>query len=64
LGCYGIQLTRHGREGVEGGAGKGDEDSFAVRKFRELAVVEDWELDSSEVKTLAGLTNKVADVEV
>jgi len=26
LGCYGVQLTRHGGERVEGGAGKGDED--------------------------------------
>jgi len=32
--------------------------------LRELAVVEDWELDRREVKALAGLANKVADVEV
>ena len=45
LGCYGVYMTRHGREHVEGGAGKGDEDSFAVRKVGELAIVEDMELN-------------------
>jgi len=64
LGCYGVELTRHGRERVQGGAGEGNEDHLPVRQFRELVIVEDWNLDRGEVKPLAGLTNEVAYVEV
>ena len=49
LGCYGVQLTRHGGERVEGGAGKGDEDRFAIRQTGELVVVEDRELGRGKV---------------
>jgi len=54
----------HGRKCVEGGAGKGDEDRLAVREARELVIVEDRDLDRGEVKSLAGLANQVAYVEV
>jgi len=64
LGRYGVELTRHGRERVEGGAGKGDENRLTVRQAGELVIVEDGELDRSEVKSLAGLANEVAYVEV
>jgi len=64
LGCYGVQLTRPGREGIETRAGEGDEDCLAVREAVELVVVKDWELDGSEVEPLGGLANKVADVKV
>ena len=43
-----------------GGAGKGDEDRFAVRMARELVIVEDWELDRGEVQSLTRFTNEVA----
>ena len=49
LGCYGVQLTRHGGDRVEGGAGKGDEDRLAVRQAGELVIVEDRELGRREV---------------
>jgi len=39
----------HGRERVEGGAGKGDEDRLAVRQAGELMIVEDREFDRGEV---------------
>ena len=64
LGCYGVEQTRHGREGVEGGAGMGDEDCFAVRKLSELMIVENRELNPGEFKPLARLPNEVAYVEV
>jgi len=64
LGCYGLVLTCHGRERVQGGAGEGDEDRLAVRKARELVVVENRELGRSEVKPCTGLPNKVAYVEL
>jgi len=64
LGCYGVKLTRHGRERVEGGAGKGDENRLPVRQAGELVIVEDRELDRGEVKSLAGFADKVAYVEV
>ena len=60
LGCYGVQLMRHGRERVEGGAGEGDEDRLAVRQAGELVIVEDWELGRGKVKSLAGFSNEVA----
>ena len=49
LGCYGVQLTRHGGERVEGGAGEGDEDRLAVRQTGELVIVEDRELSRGKV---------------
>jgi len=49
LGCYGVQLTRHGGERVEGGAGKGDEDRFAVRQAGQLMIIEDRELSRGKV---------------
>jgi len=49
LGCYSVQLTRHGGERVEGGAGKGDEDRLAVRQAGELMIVEDRELSRGKV---------------
>jgi len=49
LGCYGVQLTGHGGERVEGGAGKGDEDRLAVRQTGELVIVEDRELGRGKV---------------
>jgi len=49
LGCYHVQLTRHGGERVEGGAGKGDEDRLAVRQAGELMIVEDRELRRGKV---------------
>jgi len=64
LGCYGVELTRHGRERVESGAGKGDENGLAVRQAGELMIVEDRELDRGEVKSPAGFADKVAYVEV
>ena len=54
----------HGREGVESRAREGNENNLAVRKFGELAVVEDRKLSRRKVETLAGLTNEVAYVEV
>ena len=57
-------LTRHGRECVEGGAGKGDENRFAIQEAGELVVVEDGELRGGEVKPLAGLANEIAYVKV
>jgi len=44
-----VQLTRHGREGVESRAGKRDEDRLAVREAGELVVVEDRELNGGKV---------------
>jgi len=64
LGCYGVKLTRHGHERIEGGAGKGEENRFSVRKAGELVIVDDWELDRSDVQSLAGLANQVAYVKV
>jgi len=49
LGCYGVQLTRHGGERVEGGAGKGDEDRLAVRQAGQLMIIEDRELSRGKV---------------
>jgi len=49
LGCYGVQLTRHGGERVERGAGTGDEDRLAVRQAGELMIVEDGELSRGKV---------------
>jgi len=53
-------MTRHGRKGVESGAGERDEDHLTVRRFAELLIVNNWELDQGEVKPLAGFTNEVA----
>ena len=64
MGCYGVELTRHGHERVEGGAGKGDENGLAVRQAGELMIVGDRELDRGEVESLAGFADKVAYVEV
>jgi len=55
---------RHGCERVEGGAGKGDENRLAIRQGGDLVIVENTELDRGEVKSLAGLANEVAYVEV
>ena len=60
MGCYGVELTRHGRERIEGAAGKGDENRFAVRQAGELVIVEDGELDRREVKPLAGFADEAA----
>jgi len=64
LGCYGVQLTRRGREGIESRAGEGDEHGLTIREAGELDVVVDRELDRSEVEPLAGVADEVADVEV
>jgi len=64
LGCYGVQLTRHGGKRIQGRAAEGEEDGLAIREIRELGIVEDRKLDRGEVKTLARLADKVADVEV
>ena len=49
LGCYGVQLTCHGGERVQGGAGNGDEDRLAVRQTGALVIVEDRELGRGKV---------------
>jgi len=64
LGCYGVQLTRPGREGIESRAGEGDEDRLTIGEAGELVVVVYRELDRSEVEPLAGVADEVADVEV
>jgi len=45
LGYYGVELTRHGGDGVERRAGEGDKDCFDFHEFRELMVFEDGELN-------------------
>jgi len=64
LGCYGVQLTHHGGERVEGGAGKGYEERLAVRQAGELVIVEDRELSRGKVEPLTGLADAVAYVKV
>jgi len=54
----------HGRECIEGGAGKGDENRLSVRQAGELVVVEYWELNGGKVERLAGFANEIAHVEV
>ena len=57
-------MTRHGRECVEGGAGKGDENRLTVRQAGELVIVEDRDLGRGKAKSLAGFANEIACVEV
>ena len=64
MGCYGVQLTRHGGESVEGGAREGDEDRLAVRQAGELVIVEDRELSRGKVKCTTGFAHEVAYVDV
>jgi len=64
LVCYGVQLTRHGGERIQGRAAEGEEDGLAIREFEELVIAEDGELCRAEVKALACLADEVTNVEV
>ena len=64
MGCYGVQLTRHGGERVQGRAAEGEKDGLAIREFGKLVIVEDRELGRGEVKMLACLADEVTNVEV